>query len=100
MLTKIGKILTEDLLITQEQLDHCLEYKKMNPKDYLGAILKHHGFINDHQLANCLSKQIGWQFFKLDYIPDYNAIEIVGLDYFCAHQIFPLKNGHIPSFVV
>ena len=100
MLAQIGKLLMEDNLITQDQLEHCLEYKKMNPKDRLGAILKHHGFINDHELAACLSKQIGWKFFKSDYVPDYRAIRQVGLDYFCAHQIFPLKNGGIPSFVV
>ncbi len=100
MLAQIGKLLIEDNLITQDQLDHCLEYKKMNPRDRLGSILKHHGFINDHELAICLSKQIGWEFFKSDYIPDYRAIEQVGLDYFCAHQIFPLKNGGTPAFVV
>ena len=83
-----------------QSYDHCLEYKKMNPKDRLGSILKHHGFINDHELATCLSKQIGWKFFKSDYIPDYRAIDQMGLDYFCTHQIFPLKNGGTPSFVV
>jgi type II secretory ATPase GspE/PulE/Tfp pilus assembly ATPase PilB-like protein len=100
MSTQIGELLIEDNLITQDQLAHCLEYKKMNPKDRLGSILKHHGFINDHELAACLSKQIGWEFFNNDYVPDYRSIERVGLDYFCAHQIFPLKNGGIPSFVV
>ena len=100
MLTKIGKILTGDSLITQEQLEHCLAYKKMNPKEHLGSILKYHGFITDHELADCLSKQINWKRFKSEYIPDYRAIEEVGLDYFCTHQIFPLKNGGIPSFVV
>lgn len=100
MLTQIGKILTQERLITQEELDHCLEFKKMNPKVHLGSILKYHGFINDHELADCLSKQINWKRFKDDYIPDYRAIEKVGLDYFCAHQIFPLKNGGTPSFVV
>ena len=100
MLTKIGKILTQDRLITQEQLDHCLEYKKMNPKDHLGAILKHHGFINDCQLADCLSKQINWKRFNSTYIPNYRAIEKIGLEYFCTNQIYPLKNGSIPSFVV
>jgi type IV pilus assembly protein PilB len=100
MLAKIGELLIKGDLITQDQLDHCLEYKRMNPRDRLGSILKHHGFINDHELAVCLSKQIGWRFFKGDYIADYRAIEQVGLDYFCLHQIFPLKNGGTPSFVV
>ena len=100
MLAKIGELLIKDDLITQDQLDHCLEYKKMNPKDRVGSILKYHGFINDHELAFCLSKQIGWKFFKSDYIADYGAIDRLGLDYFCKHQIFPLKNGGTPSFVV
>ncbi|MBF0570451.1 MAG: Flp pilus assembly complex ATPase component TadA [Candidatus Omnitrophica bacterium] len=100
MLAKIGELLIEGKLLTQEELDHCLEYKRTNPKNRLGSILKHHGFINDEELAVCLSKQIGWKFFKNDYMPDYEAIERVGLGYFCEHQIFPLKNGPIPSFVV
>ena len=100
MLTQIGKILTEDRRITQEQLDHCLAYKKMNPKIHLGSILRHHGFINDHELADGLSKQINWKRFRNEYIPDHRAIEEIGLDYFCRHQVFPLKNGGAPSFVV
>ena len=100
MLTKIGEILLEERVITNEQLEHCLEYKKMNREDHLGSVLRHYGFINDHQLADCLSKQIKWPRFKSDYVPDYDAIERVGLDYFCRNQIFPLKNGAIPSFIV
>jgi type IV pilus assembly protein PilB len=101
MLTKqIGKILVDEHLIDQEQLDHCLEYKKQNPKAYLGSILRHHGFINDHQLANCLSKQINWQRFNGEYVPDYEVVEKMGLKFYCESQIFPLKNGNTPSFVV
>lgn len=100
MLAKIGAILVEERRITQDQLDHCLEYKKANPKVRLGSILKHHNFINDYVLADCLSRQINWSRFKGEYVPDYRAIEEIGLKYFCTHQIFPLKNGRTPSFVV
>jgi len=100
MLARIGEILIEEKLITQDQLDHCLEYKKANPKVRLGAILKHHNFINDSVLADCLSIQINWKRFESEYIPDYKSIEEVGLEYFCTHQIFPLKNGGTPSFIV
>jgi len=100
MLAQIGELLIRDNLISQVELDHCLEYKKMNPKDRLGSILQRLGFINDRELAICLAKQIGWKFFDDDYIPDYGSIERTGLDYFCTHQIFPLKNGGTPSFVV
>ena len=84
-LTRIGQILIEGECITQEQLDHCLEYKKMNPKIYLGSILKHHGFINDDQLADSLSKQINWKRFNHEYVPDDRAIEKMGLEIGRAH---------------
>jgi len=100
MLARIGEILMKEKLITQDQLEHCLEYKKTNPKVRLGHILRHHNFINDGLLADCLSKQINWKRFNSEYVPDYKAIDKLGLDYFCTHQIFPLKNGGTPSFVV
>ena len=56
MLAQIGELLIRDNLISQVELDHCLEYKKMNPKDRLGSILQRQGFINDHELAICLGK--------------------------------------------
>lgn len=100
MLPKIGEILIEENFISQDQLDHCLEYKKANPKVRIGSILKYHNFINDHVLADCLSIQINWRRFNSEYIPDYAVIEKLGLEYFCEHQVFPLKNGSVPSFVV
>lgn len=100
MWPKIGEILIEEKLITPDQLMHCLEYKKTNPKMRLGSILRHHNFINDDDLADCVSKQIHWQRFNSDYVPDYTIINDVGLDYFSCHQIYPLKNGGVPSFVV
>jgi len=100
MWPKIGEILVDEKLITQEQLTHCLEYKKTNPKMRLGDILRHHNFINDYALAICVSKQVNWQCFKSDYIPNYEIISELGLDYFSEHQIYPLKNGKIPSFVL
>ena len=100
MLSRIGEILIEERIISQDQLDHCLEYKRTNPKARIGSILKHHNFINDYVLADCLSRQINWRCFKSEYVPDYRAIEELGLEYFCVHQIFPLKNGGTPSFVV
>jgi len=100
MLAKIGELLIQDQLLTQDQLKHCLEYKKTNPKVRLGSILKQHNYVDDNQLAMRLARQIGWKFFKSSYTPDYQSIEQIGLDYFCKHQIFPLKNGGTPSFVV
>jgi len=46
-MSKIGELLVRDRQITQDQLNFCIEFKKTNPKDRLGAILKYHGFIDD-----------------------------------------------------
>jgi hypothetical protein len=75
MLAKIGEILIEECLITQDQLDHCLEYKKANPHVRIGSVLKYHNFINDCMLADCLSKQINWKRFKSEYIPDSGLLK-------------------------
>ena len=99
MLTKIGEILIEGKMITQDQLEHCLEYKKTNPRVRIGAILKHHNFINDHILADCLSKQIKWRRFESAYIPDYEVIEAVGLGYFYWTQI-PVMQQHTCAIMV
>ncbi len=100
MWPKIGELLMEEKRITRDQLDHCLEYKKTNPKVRIGAVLRLHNFVDDYTLADCLARQINWKFFKGDYVPDFRSIEKAGLDYFLAHQIYPLKNGSCPAFVV
>jgi len=100
MLPPIGELLIKDRFITQKQLNHCVESKKIHPKDRLGSILKGHGFISDIDLASVLSKQIGWRFFQGEYVPDFKIVEHIGLDFLSRHQVFPLKNGSKPSFVV
>jgi len=99
-MTRIGELLLGEHQITQDQLDFCIEYKKANPKDRLGAILKFHGFIDDLGLARILSKQIGWSVFRDEFIPDPAVIARVGVDFLGMHQIFPLKNGQTPTFVI
>ena len=99
-MSRIGELLLRERQITQDQLNFCVEFKKTNPKDRLGAILRYHGFIDDLGLAEALSKQIGWPVFRSDFIPDLEVIERVGVDFLGKHQMFPLKNGTTPTFVI
>ena len=99
-MSKIGELLVQDKQITQDQLNFCIEFKKNNPKDRIGAILRYHGFIDDLGLAEALSRQIGWPVFKNNLIPDQEVINRVGVDFLNRHQMFPLKNGSIPTFVI
>ena len=57
---KIGKILLEQGLITEKQLDIALkEQEKRNYKDKLGKILVEKKFITEEELVNALSLQLG-----------------------------------------
>lgn len=60
---RIGTILIEDGLITQEQLDQALDMQKTMPNP-VGEILVSQGFINSNQLASALGRQL-----KIPYIP-------------------------------
>lgn len=62
---KIGEILLEEGLITQEQLDHALEVQK-EKKLRLGEILSSLGYLDQQQLSYCLSKHFHVPYADLD----------------------------------
>jgi type IV pilus assembly protein PilB len=99
-MSKIGELLLNNGLITQEKLNLGVETKRINPKERLGSILRHYNFINDFQIAQMLSLQIRWKLYMGPYEPDREIIDKIGIDELIKHQIFPLKNGHKPAFVV
>ena len=47
-----------------------------------------------------LSLQIKWKLYTGEYVPDMEVLNKVGIDFLVKHQIFPLKNGYQPVFVV
>ena len=99
-MTKIGELLLKNRIITQEELNWGIECNRINPKDRIGAVLKHYHFIDDLQVAQMLSLQICWKLFTGDYVVDDDVLKRVGIDFLVKHQVFPLKNGHQPVFVV
>ncbi len=60
---RIGSILIEDGLITQDHLDQALELQKTMAMP-IGEVLIQQGFINASQLASALGRQL-----KIPYIP-------------------------------
>ena len=99
-MAKIGEILINGKLINKEQLDLCLQAQKLNNKERLGAILKHYNFVDDFKIAEMIAKEIGWALYTDDFIPDYEVINQIGLDFFNKNQIYPVKNGNNTLFVV
>lgn len=60
---RIGTILIEDGLITQDHLEQALDLQKTLALP-IGEVLIHQGFINASQLASALGRQL-----KMPYIP-------------------------------
>ncbi len=61
---KIGEILVEKGLITNEQLLECLEDQRLT-RDYLGAILLRKRLVSEETLLGVLSEQFGIPFVSL-----------------------------------
>jgi len=87
---KIGEILIEEGLITQEQLSICLE-EQLRSKEFLGKILLKNNFISEKSLMTTLSTQFGmpcislrknplnWelmQAFSPSFVLDYRCVPI------------------------
>ena len=99
-MSKIGELLINNRLITREELNLGIETKRINPKERIGSILKHYNFIDDLQIAQMLSLQIKWKLYTGEYVPNVEVFNKVGIDFLIKHQVFPLKNGYQPVFVV
>ncbi len=63
---RLGDLLIQEGLITQEQLEHALKLQKQsNFTKKLGEILIEEGFITQKDLLRVLSKQLGYEFVDL-----------------------------------
>ena len=56
---RIGDVLLNDGVITQEKLDEALAIQQQKKKR-LGEVLIEDGFITDDVMANALSRQLGY----------------------------------------
>lgn len=61
---RLGEILVEKKLITQAQLDECLEEQKTT-KEYLGGMLVRKKIVGEEQLMRALSEQFNIPFVRL-----------------------------------
>jgi type IV pilus assembly protein PilB len=54
---KLGELLLQDKVITQEQLQKALDYQKKNPGTQIGDALVTLGFVDAKTIAGVLAKQ-------------------------------------------
>lgn len=88
---KLGSILIENGLITEEQLTQALAEQKLS-KDKLGKILVRHGYISDEQLLEVLEFTLGVpqvQISRMDIDPE--TVKLLPTNMISKHRILPLS---------
>jgi type IV pilus assembly protein PilB len=87
---RLGDLLVEDGLLSQQQLDKALSEKKENQK--LGEALIKQGLITEPQLIKVLEQQLGIPHVSLYSYPiEKSIISIVSKDFAQRNILFPLK---------
>jgi len=88
---KIGSLLVEQKLITQEQLNQCLQEQKDTGKR-LNALLLEHKFISKIDLAKVLAKQVGVEFIEKinERMVEPSLLGKVPLKFLRQHCIIPI----------
>ncbi|MDY0028287.1 MAG: GspE/PulE family protein [Candidatus Humimicrobiaceae bacterium] len=90
---KIGQILLNRNIISQEQLNEALEVQK-NTGEKLGEILIKKGYISDETLMELVSFQRGFDVVDLDKIQDQidpSVANIISKDFAFKRKVFPFN---------
>jgi len=93
---RIGELLVERGVITQEQLEKALELQK-EKGGLLGEILVEHGMATEDQVITCIANQYGLPFLPLEnYNISHEVIELVSHEVVYKYNIIPIdKIGDI-----
>jgi len=88
---RLGEVLIEAGLITQEQLQKALTLQKSSGKK-LGEILVEQGFISEDQIIEVLEFQLGIPHVKLDRFPiEQDAVKLISEGIAKRHTLIPIK---------
>jgi len=88
---RLGELLVEAGLITQEQLQKALSLQKSTGKK-LGEILVEQGFVTEDEIVEVLEFQLGIPHIKLDqYNIDQEAVNLVSESIARRHTLIPIK---------
>ncbi|MEI8349090.1 MAG: GspE/PulE family protein [Candidatus Omnitrophota bacterium] len=101
MAIRLGEILVDEKIITQEQLDEALKEHERTG-DFLGQILIRRGFIGEGQLARTLSQQMGVPYLNLKEVPIDEALtRRVPAKLVWHYKIMPIKlDGNVLTVAI
>lgn len=87
---KIGEILVEQGLITQQQVDEAMQEQKLTAEK-IGEILVRKGWVSREQVERCLAIQSGIATFNLSsYIIEPDVIALVPEAFARKHKVIPV----------
>jgi type IV pilus assembly protein PilB len=97
MSSNLGELLIREKLITSEQLKSAADYEKKN-KVTIGSALVALGLISEEDMAQALSRQLGYPYIDLSQFEVYpDVIELIPADIAKKHMIMPIHR--IRSFL-
>lgn len=91
---RIGDILLEEGVITEEQLNKALLYQKQSSyREHLGTVLKRLGFVDDITISRILAKQSGYPFIEdlTNEVVHSMALKVIPERLARQHECIPLQ---------
>lgn len=89
---RMGDVLVQAGVITQEELDAALSEQALTPHKHLGEILVEHGYVSSHMIARIIASQIRLPYADLEEEGiDTDAALIVPADLAYAHGCLPIR---------
>lgn len=97
MTSNLGELLIKEKLLNEEQLDEALKYQKKNGVP-IGSALTALGIISEDEMAQALSRQLGYPFVDLNQFEVYpDVIGLIPLETAQKYIIMPIHR--IRSFL-
>jgi len=97
MASNLGDLLKREKLLTDEQLKNALDFQKKNSVP-MGSALTSLGFISESEMAQALSRQLGYPYVDLDQFEVYpDVIKLIPREIAQKYMIMPIHR--IRSFL-
>ncbi|MHB8094876.1 MAG: type IV-A pilus assembly ATPase PilB [Candidatus Aminicenantales bacterium] len=97
MASNLGELLLREKIISADQLKSALDFQKKNSLP-LGTSLVTLGFISEEEIAQALSRQLGYPYIDLDQFEVYpEVINLIPADASKRHMVMPIHR--IRSFL-
>ena len=97
MKSNLGELLLQEKLVTKEQLQNALDFQKKNEVP-IGSALIALGFVSEEEMAQALSRQLGYPYVDLDQFEVYpDVINLIPVEIAQKYMIMPIHR--IRSFL-